>query len=270
MRATGRDWMAIAEKAATMIGDPAQGEKETALDAASAELKVSPKSLRSYLVARGFVELLEESARVQAMAMPAAAVEVIARWQRHDPKGALCAIDMYARGQHTVRSLLAAEAAARPPRSGLGGRRLELVYRDEIEGRLGELQPVWPRSSRPLYFSDDKTAALPNPSGKADLVRPLRYRKEGPAVGKSGCAIIIVGPYTAVELYKRRAADWCLRALGLTYFHDHVALVLPGSVARRAFIAVLETAKVPQLRITLLRDPGRRKWENFCRRSRRR
>jgi hypothetical protein len=78
-----------------------------------------------------------------------------------------------------------------------------------------------------------------NPSGKGDLIKPLRFRKERIRPGKS-CGIVIAGPYTLRDLYKSRAIDWCLRALGLTFFHDHVAVLLPGSVARRPFVATLE------------------------------
>jgi hypothetical protein len=261
--------MMAAERAATLIGEPAQGEKEAALGAVSTVLNIPPKTLRSYLVAWRFVRSLDTARRRKAATMPAVALEIIARWHLHDPSGAMRAIEAYAAGQYTVRSLLAAETAARPQRSELGGRRLEQIYREEIEGRLGSLETIWPRPSRPLYFADDKAAALPNPSGKADLVKPFRYRKDGPNVGKSGCAIMIVGPYTVTELYKRRSVDWCLRALGLTFFHDHVALVLPGSVARRTYISVLEAADAPRSRITLLRDPGQRNWRKLrCRRRR--
>ncbi len=269
MSAAGRDWMDIARRAAAMIGEPGQGGKEAALNTACSELKIPAKSLRSYLVAWRFVESLQGKVRLNASAMPAAAIEIIVRWRRHDPAGAMRAIDMYAPENHTVRSLRGAEAAARPRRPGLGGRRLELVYRDEIESRLGALQAVWPGASRPLYLGDDKAVALPNPSGKADLVKPLRYWKERNRPGKS-CAIVIVGPYTLKDLYRSRAMDWCLRALGLTFFHDHVALVLPGGVARRPFVAVLETVTASRSRITLLRDPGRRNWEKLNCRGRRR
>jgi hypothetical protein len=269
MGEAGRGWMDIAQRAAAMIGDPSQGGKETALNTACSELNVPAKTLRSYLLAWRFIESLQGNVRVNAAAMPAAAIEIIVRWQRHDPAGAMRAVDMYAPEKHTVRSLRGAEAAARPRRPGLGGRRLELVYRDEIESRLGALQAVWPRSSWPLDLGDDKAVTLPNPSGKADLVRPLRYWKERSRPGKS-CAIVIVGPYTLKDLYRSRAMDWCLRALGLTFFHDHVALVLPGSVARRPFIAVLEAAPASRSRITLLRDPGRRNWGKLSCHGRRR
>jgi hypothetical protein len=259
MSAAGRDWMDIARRAAAMIGEPSQGEKEAVLSASCSELKVPAKSLRSYLAAWRFVESLQGKVRLNAAVMPAAAIEIIVRWQRHDAAGAMRAVEMYAAEKYTVRSLRAAEAAARPRRPGLGGRRLELVYRDEIESRLFSLQAVWPPSHSPLDFGDDKTAVLPNPSGKADLVVPLRFWKERNRPGKS-CAIVIVGPYTLKDLYRSRAMDWCLRALGLTFFHDHVALVLPGSVARRPFVAVLEAATASRSRITLLRDPGRRNW----------
>jgi hypothetical protein len=268
MGAAGRDWMDIAQRAAAMIGDPSQGGKETALNSACSELNVPAKTLRSYLLAWRFIGSLEGNVRVNAEAMPAAAIEIIARWKRHDPAGAMRAIGIYALENHTVRSLRGAEAAARPQRPGLGGRRLELVYRDEIESRLVRLQAIWPRSHSPLYFGDDKKVALPNPSGKADLVKPLRYWKERNRPGKS-CAIVIVGPYTLRDLYRSRAMDWSLRALGLTFFHDHVALVLPGGVARRPYVAILETAIASRSRITLLRDPGQRNWEKLNCRGRR-
>lgn len=269
MGTVARDWMDIARRASEMIGDPGQGDKEASLNTACADLNVPPKTLRSYLAAWRFVESLQGSLRSKGAAMPAAALEIIIRWQRHDPAGATRALDIYALENYTVRSLRGAEAAARPRRPGLDGRRLELVYRDEIESRLGALQAVWPRSSTPLHLVDDKTVALPDPSGKADLVKPLRYWKERNRPGKS-CAIVIVGPYTLRDLYRSRAMDWCLRALGLTFFHDHVALVLPGGVARRPYVAVLETAEASRSRITLLRDPGQRNWEKLNCRGRRR
>ena len=88
----------------------------------------------------------------------------------------------------------------------------------------------------------------------------LRYENNGSTV-----AALIAGPYGEPRIYRARAADWCLRVLGLTYYHEQVALILPPEVKAegevKRYVGLLEAADrsrtlEARYRVVLLRDGG--------------
>ena len=55
-------------------------------------------------------------------------------------------------------------------------------------------------------------------------------KSKTPRLGSQTIAVLIVGPYQNVKLYRKRRLDWILRAFGLAWYYDHVVLVLPSKI----------------------------------------
>lgn len=252
-RKSQRDWQRIAEQAAEEISKAPQGRKEAVLANIASRLDIGAQTLRTYLLAYRFTVSLPADLRRAAAGMPAIAVEIAARWSAYDAEGAGAAIKAYAAGKHSIRTFARAETAARRSSGAMTGKQHERTYRDMVAGRIKRLKTICPASPhvrmRQCWFS-----GLGDPSGKADFVMQFRPGKKDSTV-----AVLVVGPYSVPHAYDGRAIEWCLRALGLTYFHRYVALVLPPDAPSDGFEDFLAHAPSAEALIQLVRDdPGAR------------
>jgi hypothetical protein len=254
-------WSEIAAAAERMLASADQGEKEKLLSRHAKSVGKNIQTLRAYLLAWRFVDTLDRSDRAKALGMPVASVEVIARWHAHDPGKAIEVLRGYDPAKNSVRTVRKEEASARSRHRGASGRQRASRFRDYVVEHIHNFETVWP--ARPLYRiqdasvlvkDDPENKAAPakmkaDPSGKADFVMRMDLHEKAPTI-----AVLIVGPYTSDYLYQGRAEDWCLRALGLSFFHSRVALVLPRGVAFEKFAAFLEKARDANERIQIVRE----------------
>ena len=265
-----RDWRAVAHAAAATLDAARPGTREAALAKAADAAGIAVPTLRTFLHADGFLLSLPARLRATAEHLPPVVLETAARWYARDKKAAAAAIRGYARGDYTVRSFATAERAARPADDANGARvgRLKGDYRAGLRARLVRLEPVWPASlvaDPPFYVACE----APDPSAKSDFM--LRHDASQPRARPTNrdvvAAALIVGPYGEPRLYRARAKDWCLRALGLSALHDVVALLLPPAAAPQPFVDFMDMllhasrARGPEgrgvdARVQILRDRG--------------
>jgi hypothetical protein len=263
MIAVGNNWMDIAEFCADAVASAAHGEREATLDQAVALLRtqnppivIAKQTLRTALLAHRFVNMLESTdARLAQLlrTMPAAAVETIARWYRRDQEKAKVAAQLYVGGVYSLRSLIEAEGASRSPKQPLSGAAEKTRYAEAALKRLTTFNvsavasPVDGLIQSLLEWKQDKPGEN-SPGGVAatgtmTVLRSPPVRADGkhpsPVEWDIRCAVLIVGPYSTPEQYQFRAEEWCLRALGLTFFHPMVALVLPEAGAWGRFEPIL-------------------------------
>jgi len=254
-------WSEIAAAAERMLASADQGEKEKLLSRHAKSVGKNIQTLRAYLLAWRFVDTLGRSDRAKALGMPVASVEVIARWHAHDPGKAIEVLRGYDPAKNSVRTVRKEEASARSRHRGASGRRRASRFRDYVVEHIHDFETVWPaepryriQDTRFLVKDDPEDKAVKaqkkaDPSGKADFV--ARIHRDDIA---STIAVLIVGPYTSDYLYQGRAEDWCLRALGLSFFHPRVTLVLPRGVEFEKFAAFLEKARDARDRIQIVRE----------------
>jgi hypothetical protein len=254
MITVANNWVDIAEFCSEAVASAAHGEREAALDKAVALLRkqsptieIAKQTLRTALLAHRFVNTLESSDATFARLlrkMPAAAVETIARWHRRDPKQAEAAAQRYADGGHSLRSLIEAESKSRSPRQALSGVAEKMRYAESAFKRLTTFQVSAAASSAGgviesvLGWKQDETIEnLPGGVAATGIMTVLlRTDDSGGLVERDiRCAVLVVGPYSTPEQYGLRADEWCLRALGLTFFYPMVALVLPEAEASGRF-----------------------------------
>ncbi len=253
-----RDWRALAAAAMPGIDAARQGEREAALAAAAETAAVKPQTLRTYLKAARFEATLDDELRQVTRHIPPIALEAAARWYARDPEAAGKAMRGYAQGGYQVHQFIKAEQAARPSEDAglrpLGRRKSD--YRRALLTRLGGLERLWPDPERYAFASTpivDEAAA--DASGVADLLLICD--------GATSLAILIVGPYSEPRHYTARAAEWVLRALGLAYYHEKTALILPpeAGAASERYVRLLKAVsreRLPEVRyrVELLCDPG--------------
>ncbi len=143
--------------------------------------------------------------------MPMAAIEYLMRWHRFNPDEAVRAARQLVAGRHTVRSLEAAERAARQRvGSTLRGRAREIAFRDRVAESLRSLFPGF-HGIEPMP-----------PSPGWDV--PYDFRWWGP-VGQ--VPVLIVGPYADAIQYTSRIHDWGLRAAHLSSKYGRCLMILP-------------------------------------------
>jgi hypothetical protein len=229
-----RDWNHIAEEASREIDAAPLGGREAALEANAGRWKIKPPTLRTYLLASRFLKSLPADVADAAKAMPAIALETAARWHAYDPVGALSAMKTF----HSIRSLARAEFAARRAKGSESITQKMRRYGETIKDQLHLLTDLWP-DRPPCPIRECRASEMHDRSGKADFMVEHWERRSSDAM-----AVVVVGPYSVASAYDGRAADWCLRALGLTYFHDHVALLLPRGARAEAFVEFL--ARTPE------------------------
>jgi hypothetical protein len=235
MSRTELDWLALAAEAERLVGHEPQGRRVAATVAVAKKLEVGVQTLRRFMFARRFLEALPADARKIAVKMPAIAVATAARWKTHDPQGAAKAILDYYPGKHTLRSFSNAEAAARTASRGAGGARLANAYAKEVKERVrqgDEFETMWPieAGSNPVKGG---LAERVDATGKVDFF----------SVARSGdpVAMLVVGPYATPRMYSERAADWCLRALGVAAaVLGRAALIVPEDAPVAEFVGFLE------------------------------
>ena len=150
---------------------------------------------------------------------------------------------------------------ARSRHRGASGRRRASRFRDYVVEHIHNFETVWPtrpldriQDASVLVKDDPENKAAPakmkaDPSGNADFVMRMDLHEKAPTI-----AVLIVGPYRSDYLYQGRAEDWCLRALGLSFFHSSVALVLPRGVEFEKFVAFLEKVRNAHERIQIVRE----------------
>jgi hypothetical protein len=268
MITVGNYWMDIAEFCADAVASAAHGEREVALDTAVSLLgnqeppiKIAKQTLRTALLAYRFVNALKnEDVGLSRLlqSFPAAAVETLARWHRRDPQQAKAAAQQFAEGRHSLRSLIGAESASRSPEKSLSGIAEKFRYAESALERLpafrvsrgsvagSEIRTVlnWKRDKGREDFLGGIAAAG---TITVQLAPPQRWGSSPLVKQDIRCAMVIVGPYSTPEQYKERANEWCLRALGLTFFHPMVALVLPEAEALGRFSAVLSRSNTDKV-----------------------
>jgi hypothetical protein len=278
MIAVGNNWMDIAEFCADAVASAAHGEREVALDTAvtllgkqEPPIKIAKQTLRTALLAYRFVNALKnEDARLSLLleSFPAAAVETLARWYRRDPQQAVAAARHFADGQYSLRSLIGAETESRSPQQSLSGIAEKLRYAESALERLttfqvssgslagGQIITVlnWKRDKRTEDFLGGIAATG---TITVEFVPPMAKWERTRFVERDlPCAVLIVGPYSTPEQYVERANDWCLRALGLTFFHPTIALVLPEAEASGRFGSVLSRSNTDKV-ILLTEDTSK-------------
>ncbi len=262
MTTLGNNWFEIAEFCADNVATAAHGQREAALDAAvdllakkNPPIKIAKQTLRTALLSYRFVSALKKEDVAFSRLLrrfPAAAVETLARWYRRDPKKAKAAAQQYAERRHSLRSLIEAESASRSPKESLSGVAEKFRYTESVLERItnfhvssaasfagGPIEAVidWKQQSSSEDLSDRGVAATGRMTvalGSANrtdrrLERRLDFR----------CAVVIVGPYSTPAQYHLRAHEWCLRALGLTFFHQMVVMVLPEAEAYGSYTEIL-------------------------------
>ena len=249
-----RDWQRIANEANDEISLAPQGRKEALLGEIAERLDIGVQTLRTYLLADRFVRSLPQPSRSEAGKLPAIALETAARWSRHDPAGAARAISEYAAGKSSIRSLARAEVAARRAGGVLSSAQQRQNYKAVLSRKLHQLELVWPADPKDrlqdCVQTDDE-----DPSGQADFMAEVvfddltRIRRTGRFI-----AVVVVGPYSVHRAYDGKAVDWCLRTLGLTFFHDQIALILPQGAPFEAFVEFLARTPSADKHIQLLQE----------------
>jgi len=273
MTASFPSWHELARTAAPKIAEARHGGREAALLTALADLKLrwpglklAKQTLRTALLALNFVEEIGGSDPDYARmleTLPAIAVETLQRWHRYDPAEAKRHAGEYAAGKYSVRSLMDAESTARTNsatggRSGRAGRSRFEEKLDEsildfsavgtglrVRGFL-ERKPEQPERGRipAAVLAKVKVGELlldePAPSSLPDFVR-------------SEVALLVAGPYADAETAAARLPDWVLRALGLLFYFEEVALVLASGPAPTEFAYLIPPEA--QHRILLLAPP---------------
>jgi hypothetical protein len=275
MMVSAQLWKDVAELCVEEIAAAARGKREAAFDRAIERLaKLTPpvilkkQTLRTAMLAYRFVKRVEADDVALAKilhGMPAIAVETVARWYARDKKSAGDSARQFAAGNHTIRSLAAAENKSRPKSGSLYGVALKSRYQKLILERMPSLDVVWTRPDSGitirsvLNWKKDKVIQSDVPvSATGTMTVNMRRNpaslSERPTEFLSDllCAVLIVGPYSSTDLYELRAGEWCLRALGLTFFHTMVALVLPDGDAHGRFRTILERSA--EGRVLLLAD----------------
>jgi hypothetical protein len=257
MTKSDRDWLQIADEAAEEIGQAPHGRKESLLAAIADRLDIGVPTLRTYLLAGRFVRSLSPQLRSDAAKMPAIAVETTARWSRYDPAGAAQAISEYAAGRLSIRSLARAETAARRAGGVLSATQERRNFKAAISRELRRLVPVWPLEPHCPLQECIKVDAE-DPSGEVDfMAQKMFWGMEEMPKGGELVAVLVVGPYSVQQAYDSKATDWCLRALGLTFFnHKHIALVLPQGAPSEAFVEFLARTPSADKYVQLLQDSG--------------
>jgi hypothetical protein len=67
-----------------------------------------------------------------------------------------------------------------------------------------------------------------------------------------GVGLFLVGPYADAASERGRVADWCLRGLGATFYHELVALVVPHDAEISRYKALLETKGEPRSKCLMI------------------
>jgi hypothetical protein len=208
------EWGQCARVAVRELNQAPHGTRDAVLRRVAKEFGLKdPNSVRRAIHAQGFLEVLQKHHReaYQAVAIaPLSVVERLSRWYRFDTDGALKAAQGWAQGKHTVRSIVEAMNAARPQgfaEAAKGAAQAAIIAR--IGGKL---------TGAELNFKDSE----------GDACVDYRFLRIGSADGRpESIAGLIVGPYQDHSLYRKRRQDWALRAFGLAWRYDWVALMMP-------------------------------------------
>lgn len=216
------DWKARAARARTLLSASKYGDRESVLLREFAGLDVN--TVRRSIFALEFLEKLAETSPKIARALqsaPLSAIEVLARWNVFDVKGATIAAEELVRGAHTVRSLSAEMKIARAKVSaGQTGESFEAAYRSKIQRA----------AYRAVSHLFAENVSIPDIQFKDSIDPPIDfryYRTFDDGRSPKTIVALIVGPYQNKKLYHRRRFDWCFRALGLAWLYDDVVLLLP-------------------------------------------
>ncbi|WP_456861743.1 hypothetical protein [Bradyrhizobium sp. USDA 4503] len=175
-----------------------------------------PNTLRRAIFALTYLDELKRlnpSAWKIIANSPLSLVESLARWNSFDPAGAMKAALDVIDGRYKVADLRKAVLKARAEVESL-------PYREKIK-----LEAIWAVQEVLGGEVSAPEARFKDSDGPPLAFRFLRSVGQPPKF--ETIAVLIVGPYQNVQLYRKRKYDWLYRAFGLSWFYDHVVILLP-------------------------------------------
>lgn len=230
-----RGWRGEAEQARSVLAATRHGTREKALEFAFKHSRwKSANTLRRAIAALEFLDQLERDEKqhfAYIAEAPYSVVEILARWYRFDPNGALEAARDWAVGKQSVHDLAQSMKAARSnDHSEKSGPVLESEYRDRAESEVTA-------AIQSLLGRDIGQPEVNVRQSEGHIRVDYRYLlKPNEKTGRvETLAAIIVGPYQNTSIYQKRRLDWVLRAFGLAWMYDHVVLVLPQPACRDSY-----------------------------------
>lgn len=209
-------WLIAAERAINRLAGVPHGQRETKLREIADDDDVEPNTVRRYVAAAEALATISDKTGVSAKALstfPLASVEALARWVGYDKHGATSAAKKVLDGEHTARTLVAAEMKARRK------------VRGKARGKAG----TWGKSRKDSIKS--RLAKILKPRD-FELAPKDEIRKSGVDLvfrnqDRQTVAVLVFGPYQDEQAYKQRRTEFVQRLLGLGLVHDEVIAAIP-------------------------------------------
>lgn len=229
------DWKKRAAAARQTVRLAKRGARSTALQGAVATDQ-NENTLRREIFALDFLDEVRKShpaLRRQLDKLSFSLVELLARWSAFDPDRAIEAAAEAVEGGYTVKTLTKAIGDAR---KGNAAALTAHSYREDIEEEVTRVirsaldGDVWKNELNPSE----------EPADRAIDFRYCRNRSLERSGASESIAAVIVGPYSDPSLYRKRERDWLLKAFGLSFFYDHVVLLLDEGESYRQSLQELQ------------------------------
>ncbi len=233
-------WTDLAKRATALMPVEARhGGKQLAMAAAADQLGLTRQSLRNIVAAYRFLDSIDDEhkdVRVALSALNYTAVEIYSRWANYDRRAAYAHARQAAEQGLSVRSVIAAEKAARQmvaePSVSLSRRLLAVRFehsgfhpthfRDDIERQIERCQRVAPGKSTVTWDWELTKNELSNALGIYEVI--TRFPPPGSLHDPflSEVAVLEIGERAVDEGYQRQARDLLARAMAATTLYPIV------------------------------------------------